>query len=57
MKLYWEKIQALKWSPDSREGATMLNIGTKIYLFGGLSRDLHRDTEILSTANWRWVKP
>jgi len=41
MKLYWEKVSAVKWSPDSREGASLVAIGTRVYLFGGLSRDLH----------------
>eukprot|EP00347_Sterkiella_histriomuscorum_P018240 403346262 len=57
MKLYWEKIPAMKWSPDSREGATLLCIEQKIFLFGGLSSKLHKDTEILAANNWRWLKP
>ncbi len=57
MKLFWEKVPSLKWTPDSREGATFLCVNQKIFLFGGLSRQLNRDTEILNTNNWRWLKP
>ena len=44
MKLYWEKVNALKWSPDSREGSSLICIGNKLYLYGGLSKELHKDT-------------
>ena len=57
MKLYWEKIPAMKWSPDAREGATFLNVESKMFLFGGLSSKLHKDTEILAANTWRWLKP
>jgi N-acetylneuraminic acid mutarotase len=44
MKLYWERKPSIKWSPDSREGATLVTMNNKMYLFGGLSKELHKDT-------------
>ena len=57
MKLFWEKLPTLKYAPDSREGATTSLINNKLFLFGGLNMDLHRDMQILQVSSLRWMKP
>ena len=36
LKFYWEKLEHLKhWRPSAREGATLVRVGNRMWLFGG----------------------
>jgi len=40
---YWNIMNQNSWKPPVREGATLMDYEGKIYLYGGLSNELHSD--------------
>jgi len=57
MKLYWHKKQPTSWTSEAREGASLIQIGNLLYMFGGLSRVLHKDTQLFNLEKFKWIKP
>jgi hypothetical protein len=50
-KFYWYNIEQDTYKPANREGATFTLIGTKGYLYGGRSRALQEEMDVLDTSN------
>lgn len=53
-EVYWQERQTEGHIPEAREGAAMVVINRRIFLFGGLSRELYNDIRMLRTDNWCW---
>jgi len=55
--LYWTKVPPTRYTPEGRECASMSYINNHIYMFGGLSRELHKDTQLYSPELMNWLMP
>ena len=42
-KFYWNVLNQNYWKPSAREGATLTSFEGKIYLYGGVSNELHSE--------------
>ena len=52
---YWDTLPEMRGCiPEARKGATMNMIGSKIYIFGGLSRHTYNDMKIFDLEDKSW---
>lgn len=56
MELYWYKVSAMGWKPETRQEATLTPLETKLYLIGGVSRSINHDINVSLPFNGRWEK-
>jgi N-acetylneuraminic acid mutarotase len=54
LEVYWLERSIQGNLPEAREGASMVAINRRIFLFGGLSRGLFNDVRVLRADNWTW---
>lgn len=54
--VYWQKIQPDRWSPSTRQQATLTAFNNNLYLIGGISRTISQDVHIYSLASKDWSK-
>jgi N-acetylneuraminic acid mutarotase len=52
--VYWQDRTAEGHKPEAREGAAIVVINRRVFLFGGLSRDLYNDVRELRVEDWTW---
>jgi N-acetylneuraminic acid mutarotase len=55
-KVYWSVSSVHGHIPDSREGATLLQMNKKIVLFGGRNKKINNDVYILNLDTKTWSR-
>lgn len=53
---HWDRINTTGWIPESREGATLIGQENKIYLIGGLGRNILNQVLTLVISKGKWIK-
>lgn len=54
LSVYWNEREATGNLPTAREGSGMVMINRRVFMFGGLSRDLFNEVKVLRTDGWSW---
>mmetsp|Transcript_3897 Transcript_3897/g.8170 ORF Transcript_3897/g.8170 Transcript_3897/m.8170 type:complete len:472 (+) Transcript_3897:822-2237(+) len=54
LDVYWNERETLGNLPEAREGGSMVSIGRRVFLFGGLSRGLFNDVRMLRLDSSTW---
>jgi N-acetylneuraminic acid mutarotase len=52
--IYWGSRITSGMCPESREGASLVMINRRFYLYGGQSRVKHHEVRVLNPDNWSW---
>jgi N-acetylneuraminic acid mutarotase len=52
--IFWQERTVDGYKPEAREGAALVAINRRVFLFGGVSRDLYNDVRELRVENWTW---
>jgi N-acetylneuraminic acid mutarotase len=50
----WSQRQVLSQRPESREGASLLFVNNRFYLFAGQGKDKRNDVRVLNPDTWQW---
>ena len=55
---FWEKFDNGKWVPETREYGTMCAVNGKIFMYGGMARDVHGDLSMIdvNAKGYKWVR-
>jgi N-acetylneuraminic acid mutarotase len=54
LNLCWSQRQILSQRPESREGASLLFVNNRFYLFAGQGKDKRNDVRVLNPDTWQW---
>ncbi|CAG9334048.1 unnamed protein product [Blepharisma stoltei] len=55
-EVFWSKIDTHGWIPETRQSASLTEAGSRLYLIGGTSRDVHSDINVYYPSQKKWEK-
>lgn len=55
-EVFWNKIEAAGWKPETRQQATLTAVSNKLVLIGGVSRSINSDVNYFFPAYKKWEK-
>lgn len=56
MNLFWSLREVSCTRPEAREGASLVSINRRFYLFAGQGKDKRNDVRVLNPDTWLWAQ-
>ena len=53
---YWSLVSTMKWNPETRQQAVLTVAGNKLFLTGGISKDINQDINAFNIFTRDWEK-
>lgn len=55
-EVFWAKIEASGWKPETRQQSTLTAVNNKLVLIGGVSRSINSDVNYFFPSHKKWEK-
>mmetsp|Transcript_7608 Transcript_7608/g.14298 ORF Transcript_7608/g.14298 Transcript_7608/m.14298 type:complete len:620 (+) Transcript_7608:6168-8027(+) len=56
LNMFWSQREVSSTRPEAREGATLVCINRRFYLFAGQGKDKRNDVRVLNPDTWLWTQ-